>query len=79
MKVTYGGGGTQYGPGVRIELRADEVAAAIDLWIYSQGVVVQGPRTISYDGELLNDSTTVYVDPSGRVIDNGNEMSGSGP
>lgn len=75
--VKYGEG---LGPGVLITLDGNEVAHAIDLYLMSQGVVVRGPRTIRCDGELfVGKVTTVYVDPSGFVIHEGEKFLGSGP
>ena len=77
-KVEYGENTAKYGPGVFIELSGVEVAKAIDLYLYSQDVIVQGPRTIFYDGKLLKDVCMVYVDPSGFVIHEGEKFYGSG-
>lgn len=68
MRIEYGKGETKYGPGVRIELSGDELAAAVGLYLHAKEVVVRGPRTISYDDRLLEDRCVVYVDPSGFVI-----------
>lgn len=78
MDIKYGRGTTQYGPGVSIELSGEEVAIAIVAWLVAQGVVVQGPRTITVNGELIRDGH-VYVDPSGAVIYQGARLSGRGP
>lgn len=77
MIVKHGGGTTEYGPGVSIELTGDEVAIAIDAWLVSHGVHVRGPRTITVNGELCG-SGHVYVDPSGFVIADGMKISGRG-
>jgi hypothetical protein len=63
----YGSGSTKYGPGVQINITADEAAHAIDVWLHAQGYIVRGPRTITMDGKLLKDAS-IYVDPSGFVI-----------
>jgi hypothetical protein len=79
MKIDYGSGITEYGPGVSIELSGDEVATAIDAFLVANGVNVQGPRTITVNGELCEDGR-IYVDPSGRVITpEGKELCGRGP
>jgi hypothetical protein len=78
MIVKYGEGTTTYGPGVEIKLTGSELARAIDVWLLSQQVIVQGPRTITYNGELLEDSCRIYVDPSGSVIHCGERLSGRG-
>ena len=61
--------------GVDIELTGNEVATAIDAYLVAHGVIVRGPRTIRVNGELC-ERGSVYVDPSGKVIDNGTEYSG---
>lgn len=79
MKVNYGNGQTQYGPGVEITLTGDEVATAIDAYLVSHGIIIRGPRTISINGEICTDfNSSIYVDPSGFVVNNGIKYSGSG-
>lgn len=78
MKVTYGEGKTQYGPGVSIELTGNEVATAIDAYLVAHGIHVSGPRTITVNGELCSEGH-VYVDPSGFVVTEGKRLSGGGP
>lgn len=78
MKVTYGEGKTQYGPGVSIELTGNEVATAIDAYLVAHGIHVSGPRTITVNGELCSEGH-VYVDPSGFVVTEGKRLSGRGP
>lgn len=68
MEIKYGKGSTKYGPGVDIVLTGDELARAIDLYIYSQNVIVNGPRTVYVNGDLC-ERARVYVDPSGDVLD----------
>lgn len=77
MNITKGKGTTEYGPGVEIELDGSEVALAIDAWLVSHDIHVSGPRTISVNGELIEEGS-VYVDPSGFVIHEGEEISGRG-
>lgn len=78
MKVKYGKGQTQYGPGVSITLSGNEVAIAIDAYLVAHGIHVDGPRTITMNGELMS-KTKVYVDPAGFVICEGEKYSGKGP
>lgn len=78
MRVEYGNGPTQYGPGVSIHLSGDEVATAIDAYLVAHGLHVSGPRTVTVNGELCRDGE-VYVDPSGFVISDGKKFSGRGP
>ena len=75
MDVKRGLGASWCGPGVDIELTGNEVATAIDAYLVAHGVIVRGPRTIRVNGELC-ERGSVYVDPSGKVIDNGEEYSG---
>jgi hypothetical protein len=77
MKVRYGDGKTEYGPGVLIELTGDEVAIAIDAYLVSHQIYVSGPCTISVNGSLCEEGR-VYVDPSGFVINKGKELNGRG-
>ncbi len=66
MKVSLGNGKSNYGTGVQIDLTGDEVAEAIDMYLKAKGVIVEGPRTVTVNGELC-DKGGVYVDPSGKV------------
>jgi hypothetical protein len=52
-----------------IYLDADEVAVAIDAYLTAHRVNIDGPRTISQKGGLVT-AAHIYVDPSGRIIDN---------
>ena len=78
MKVRYGDGKTEFGPGVMIELTGDEVARAIAAYLVARNVNIQGPRTITVNGELCSFGN-IYVDPSGYVIKKGKLLSGRGP
>jgi hypothetical protein len=79
MEIKYGDGRTKYGPGVAIELTGDEVAIAVDAWLVAHGVHVDGPRTITVNGDLC-DRGQIYVDPSGFVITpEGKKLRGRGP
>lgn len=77
MKVRRGEGRTQYGPGVSIDLTGNDVAIAISAYLVAHGVHVDGPRTITVNGELCK-SGKVYVDPSGFVIHDGQKTLGRG-
>ncbi len=77
MEVKYGNGKTEYGPGVSITLTGDEVAIAIDAYLVAHRIYVGGPRTITVNGGLC-EGGHVYVDPSGKVISDGEEYSGRG-
>jgi hypothetical protein len=77
MRVKYGKGTTEYGPGVSISLSGDEVATAIAAYLVARGVHVSGPRTTSVNGSLCK-SGHIYVDPEGFVIHNGKKISGRG-
>jgi hypothetical protein len=78
MNITYGRGKTEYGPGVQIDLTGDEVATAIMAYLVAHGVHVDGPRTVTVNGDLCAEGG-IYVDPSGFVITpKGKRMSGRG-
>lgn len=77
MKIKHGDGKTEYGPGIKIDLKGDEVARAIDAYLVSRGVAVSGPRTITVNGELCRVGR-VYVDPAGFIVHKGKKMSGRG-
>lgn len=63
--------------GRTIELDGDELARAVDVYLLAQGVVVDGPRTVSVaiaggpQTIARSVSVSVCVDPSGRVIHGG--------
>jgi hypothetical protein len=76
-KVIYGDGKTQYGPGVEINLTNDEIAIAIEVYLLAHGIYIQGPRTITVNGNLC-EFGNVYVDPMGFVVHNGEQFSGRG-
>lgn len=75
MKIKKGKGTTQFGPGVEIKLTGDEVATAIDAYLVSHGIHVDGPRTITVNGELCVQGE-IYVDPSGSVVHEGQRILG---
>lgn len=77
MRVKYGKGRTEYGPGVDIFLDGDEVATAIDAYLVAHGIHVSGARTVTVNGDLC-EKGRVYVDPSGFVIHDGKKLSGRG-
>lgn len=78
MKIRYGDGVTEYGPGVLIEMSGEEVARAIDAWLVANGVTVSGPRTVTVNGDYCAVGE-VYVDPSGFVNAAGVRHLGRGP
>lgn len=75
MNVGLGGGTTEYGPGVLIDLSGDEVALAIVAYLVAHDVHIAGARTVTVNGELCT-SGSVYVDPSGVVSNEGVILSG---
>lgn len=77
MKIKYGKGPTEYGPGVEIKLTGAEVAVAIDAYLVAHGIHVSGARTITVNGKLC-EKGRVYVDPAGFVIKDGEKISGRG-
>lgn len=78
MKVSYGAGPTQYGPGVLVELTGTELAVAIQAYLVAHEVYISGPSTVHVNGELC-DTASVYVDPSGFLVCKGERWSGRGP
>lgn len=77
MIVRFGGGKTEYGPGVAVDLTGDEVVRAISAYLVAHGVYVDGPRTVTVNGDLC-EMGRVYVDPSGFVVYNGERLTGRG-
>jgi hypothetical protein len=77
MKIQYGKGITEYGPGINILLTGDEVATAINAYLVSKNVYIDGPRTISVNGKLCKEGR-IYIDPSGSVIAKGIRLNGRG-
>ena len=77
MQVSFGKGKTQYGTGVQIDLTGREVAMAIYAYLTAHDVHISGPATIRVNGELC-EYGGVYVDPSGRVVANGEGYNGKG-
>lgn len=77
MNIQFGKGKTEYGTGVQIDLNGDEVATAIDAYLVAHGIIVDGARTIRVNGGLCEEGQ-IYVDPSGRVVANGEGWSGRG-
>lgn len=61
--------------GNTITLDGDELAIAVDAYLAAHRIHVTGPRTIRYRTRgahdlALGEAAQVYVDPSGRVVDN---------
>ena len=75
MKVKKGKGTSEFGTGIKIELTGDELAHAIDMFLYYKKVYVDGARTIRVNGERC-DSASIYVDPSGSLMKKGVRISG---
>ena len=69
MRIRYGKGTTEYGPGVSVLLDGGEVATAISAYLVSHGIHVDGPRTVTVNGKLCRRGE-VYCDPEGFVISN---------
>lgn len=76
MKVEYGNGMTQYGPGVHVHLTGDEVARAIDDYLLTRGAVVSGARTITVNNQRCNHGDV--LDPSDFVAHNEEKLNGRG-
>jgi len=77
MKIRFGKGKSEYGPGVEIKLSGEEVCRAIYAYLAAHNVITRGPATITVNGELV-EVGRMYVDPSGYVIENGIKFSGRG-
>jgi hypothetical protein len=79
MKITYGGDRLplRAGLGVDVELSGDEVATAVRAYLLSHGVYVQGPSTVTVNGELCREGR-VYVDPVGCVLSGGHRFTPRG-
>ncbi len=77
MNVGFGGGKTEYGPGVSIEMTGDEVVIAISAYLVAHGIHVDGARTVTVNGSLC-ECGEVYVDPEGFVISDGKRFRGNG-
>lgn len=78
MEIYYGGGKTQYGTGVKIDLTGEDVALAIMAYLVAHDIHKFGPSTITVNGELIEEAS-IYVDPSGKVIAKEKSYSGRGP
>jgi hypothetical protein len=78
MRVNYGRGTTEYGPGVEVKLTGTEIVKAIQAYLVAHGVHLNGPCTFTINGELIKKGK-VYVDPSGFVIHDGKMLDGRGP
>ena len=77
MDISFGTGTTKYGTGVQIDLTGEEVATAIYAYLMAHNVVIDGCATIKVNDERIKDCY-IYVDPSGRVIANGEGWNGKG-
>jgi len=77
MDISFGKGTTEFGPGVLVELTGDEVATAIYAYLAAHNVSTQGPITIRVNDEAI-ECGSVYVDPSGKVVANGEGWNGMG-
>ena len=80
MEIQYGRGETAYGPGVQIYLSGDELATAITAYLTAHDVNMFGARTVRVCGIAAGMTlVSVYVDPSGFVIEKGKKWDGKGP
>ena len=79
MKIKYGEGRTEFGPGVSVHLTGDEVATAVMAYLVAHGVHVSGARTVFVNNELCT-AGEVFVDPMGFIVaPEGTRYSGRGP
>jgi len=77
VKVDYGKGQLEYGPGVEIKLTGVEVVRAIEAYLEAHDIYFNGPCTFTVNGKLIK-RAKVYVDPTGFVIRDGEKLSGRG-
>lgn len=77
MNISFGKGKTEFGTGIQIDLKGEEVVMAIYAYLMAHNVVVDGAATLRVNGKRI-ESGEVYVDPSGRVIENGEGWNGRG-
>lgn len=75
MIIKKGNGKTKYGKGIDIKLSGEEVALAIDSYLYSHGIYIEGAATIRVNDNFCKFGS-VYVDPSGSIIFKGKKISG---
>jgi hypothetical protein len=54
MKVKYGEGTTEYGPGVSIQMTGNEVATAILTYLVARDVNISGSPTVLVNGALCD-------------------------
>lgn len=79
MKIDYGSGKTEFGPGVQIDLSGTDLYYAIFAYLTSKKVIISGPVTVKINEQLLTETTaSIYVDPSGFVRRKSKEYSGRG-
>jgi len=77
MTVSFGKGKTEFGTGVQINLTGEEVATAILAYCVAHDVNISGAMTIRVNGEMIKKGE-IYVDPSGKVVANGEGFDGKG-
>jgi hypothetical protein len=77
MKIDYGNGKNEFGPGVQIELTAEDIVKAINAYLVAHDVHIRGAMTMRVNKELIVEGG-VYVDPSGFVVSDGVRFEGRG-
>ncbi len=77
MKIKFGSGISEFGPGVDIKLTGEELVTAISAYLVAHGIHVEGVCTITVNGKLCK-RAEIYVDPSGSVIYDGIRYTGRG-
>lgn len=75
MIIKKGDGKSKYGAGIDIKLSGEEIALAIDSYLYSHGIYIEGAATIRVNNDFCKFGS-VYVDPSGNIIYKGKRISG---
>ena len=80
MKIYYGKGKTEFGPGVQIDLNSADLYYAISAYLMAKKVYISGPATFKINNDILTDTAaSIYVDPSGFVRKKSKEYHGRGP
>jgi len=77
MRIRFGEGKTQHGPGISIDLGGEEIVTAIFAYLVAHDIYIDGPRTVKINDELCKYGH-IYVDPAGFIVKNGEKISGRG-
>jgi hypothetical protein len=75
MRIKTGKGKTKFGTGIEIILTGEEIAIAIESYLVSHNIIIEGARTITVNNALC-EYGRIYIDLSGFIIAKGKEYSG---